>query len=191
MRPFCRVAQQVFCRASCCGRLRGGGLGCLSSASQPAKLVRQQQSLHREGCTGAQEHPDTVGGAMLTGVREAVRALSLLRGDDARFGAAAADDVATGPLVKRRMVRVGARAVLMTLKPVFVVAGWCRPWACLTRGGGVGASLCASLQVCMLPAVGLSMSQSWRIGTTYGGGCCAERRLHVVAGTGGEGAAAA
>lgn len=52
-----------------------------------------------------QEHPDTVGGAMLTGVREAVRALSLLRGDDAGFGAAAADDVATGPLVKRRVVR--------------------------------------------------------------------------------------
>ncbi|KAK9826354.1 hypothetical protein WJX81_001448 [Elliptochloris bilobata] len=48
------------------------------------------------------EHPDTVGGAMLTGMREAVRALSLLRGDDGRFGAAAADDVATGPLVKRR-----------------------------------------------------------------------------------------
>lgn len=42
---------------------------------------------------------------MLTGVREAVRALSLLRGDDARFGAAAAEDVATGPLVKRRAVR--------------------------------------------------------------------------------------
>ncbi len=46
-----------------------------------------------------------MGGAMLTGVREAVRALSLLRGDDARFGAAAAEDVATGPLVKRRAVR--------------------------------------------------------------------------------------
>ena len=52
-----------------------------------------------------QEHPDTVGGAMLTGVREAVRALSLLRGDDVGFGAAAADDVATGPLAKRRVVR--------------------------------------------------------------------------------------
>ncbi len=30
----------------------------------------------------AQEHPDTVGGAMLTGVREAVRALHMLKGDD-------------------------------------------------------------------------------------------------------------
>ena len=46
-----------------------------------------------------------MGGAMLTGVREAVRALSLLRGDDAGYGTAAADDVATGPLVKRRVVR--------------------------------------------------------------------------------------
>ncbi len=52
-----------------------------------------------------------MGGAMLTGVREAVRALSLLRGDDARFGAAAAEDVATGPLVKRRAVRRSEDAI--------------------------------------------------------------------------------
>jgi hypothetical protein len=114
-----------------------------------------------EGCTGAQEHPDTVGGAMLTGVREAVRALSLLRGDDARFGAAAADDIATGPLVKRRMVRVGPCAVLVTLLPLFALAGWCRPRARASRAGVVGASLCASLQVCTQPAVGLPSLQAW------------------------------
>ena len=46
------------------------------------------------------EHPDTVGGAMLTGMREAARALGLLRADSEGAAAAAAeagaDRAATG-----------------------------------------------------------------------------------------------
>ena len=42
-----------------------------------------------------QEHPDTVGGAMLSGMREALRALRLLKGDSDEVGATAAAAVDT------------------------------------------------------------------------------------------------
>ncbi|KAK9805594.1 hypothetical protein WJX72_006757 [[Myrmecia] bisecta] len=48
------------------------------------------------------EHPDTVGGAMLTGLREAVRALHMLKGDDDETGNAAANAVDTPLKVKKR-----------------------------------------------------------------------------------------
>jgi hypothetical protein len=54
------------------------------------------------------EHPDTVGGAMLTGLREAMRALHLLAGDEERLGEAAAADVTTD--VPRKKTRVRALA---------------------------------------------------------------------------------
>ena len=49
------------------------------------------------------EHPDTVGGAMLTGVREAVRAFHALRGKDS-FGRAAAAQVDRDAVRQRRKV---------------------------------------------------------------------------------------
>lgn len=53
-----------------------------------------------------QEHPDTVGGAMLTGVREAVRALRMLRGASEEEANAAAGAVDGGlPSRKRKQVR--------------------------------------------------------------------------------------
>ena len=54
-----------------------------------------------------QEHPDTVGGAMLTGVREAVRALRMLRGASEEHANAAAGAVDGGlPSRKRKQVRI-------------------------------------------------------------------------------------
>lgn len=50
------------------------------------------------------EHPDTVGGAMLTGMREAIRAFHMLKGEDA-FGKAAALQVETDAVRKRKKVR--------------------------------------------------------------------------------------
>ena len=49
-----------------------------------------------------QEHPDTVGGAMLTGLREAVRALHLLRGDSEAAGTDAADAIPSEAPRKRK-----------------------------------------------------------------------------------------
>lgn len=55
-----------------------------------------------------QEHPDTVGGAMLTGVREAVRALRMLKGASEEDANAAAGAVDAGlPSRKRKQVRRG------------------------------------------------------------------------------------
>ena len=52
-----------------------------------------------------QEHPDTVGGAMLTGVREAVRVLRMLKGDTEEEANAAAGAVDAGlPSRKRKQV---------------------------------------------------------------------------------------
>lgn len=52
-----------------------------------------------------QEHPDTVGGAMLTGVREAVRALRMLKGASEEEANAAAGGVDGGlPSRKRKQV---------------------------------------------------------------------------------------
>ena len=51
-----------------------------------------------------QEHPDTVGGAMLSGMREALRALRLLKGDSDEVGATAAAAVDTSTARKRRQV---------------------------------------------------------------------------------------
>jgi hypothetical protein len=55
---------------------------------------------HVAGEHTCKEHPDTVGGAMLTGMREAARALGLLRADSQGAAAAAAevgaDRAATG-----------------------------------------------------------------------------------------------
>jgi len=57
-------------------------------------------------CCGMQEHPDTVGGAMLTGVREAVRALRMLKGASEEEANAAAGGVDGGlPSRKRKQVR--------------------------------------------------------------------------------------
>ena len=50
-----------------------------------------------------QEHPDTVGGAMLTGVREAVRAFCMLTGDGADAIAAAAAQVDTDAVHRQRV----------------------------------------------------------------------------------------
>ena len=58
-------------------------------------------------CVGLQEHPDTVGGAFLTGVREAVRALHLLREDDPETAGDAADLVASEDYRPRKKVCVG------------------------------------------------------------------------------------
>ena len=57
----------------------------------------------RAGEHTCKEHPDTVGGAMLTGVREAVRAFHALHGEDA-FGRAAAAQVDRDAVRKRRKV---------------------------------------------------------------------------------------
>ena len=52
-----------------------------------------------------QEHPDTVGGAMLTGLREAVRALRMLKGASEEEANAAAGAVDGGlPSRKRKQV---------------------------------------------------------------------------------------
>ena len=51
-----------------------------------------------------QEHPDTVGGAMLTGIREAVRALHLLRRDSPEAAGEAADMVASETHRPRKQV---------------------------------------------------------------------------------------
>lgn len=51
------------------------------------------------------EHPDTVGGAMLTGMREAVRILSMLRGDREEIASAAAAARDTSTAKKRHKVR--------------------------------------------------------------------------------------
>ncbi|KAK9903424.1 hypothetical protein WJX75_005208 [Coccomyxa subellipsoidea] len=51
------------------------------------------------------EHPDTVGGAMLTGMREAVRALHLLTGDDDAAAQTAAAQVDSVAAAKRRASR--------------------------------------------------------------------------------------
>ena len=56
-------------------------------------------------CLEQQEHPDTVGGAMLTGVREAVRVLRMLKGDTEEEANAAAGAVDAGlPSRKRKQV---------------------------------------------------------------------------------------
>ena len=53
-----------------------------------------------------QEHPDTVGGAMLTGVREAVRTLRMLKGASEEEANAAGGGVDGGlPSRKRKQVR--------------------------------------------------------------------------------------
>lgn len=52
-----------------------------------------------------QEHPDTVGGAMLTGVREAVRAVRMLRGASEEQANAAAGAV-DGALPSRKRKQV-------------------------------------------------------------------------------------
>lgn len=49
------------------------------------------------------EHPDTVGGAMLTGLREAIRVFHMLKGEDA-FGKAAAALVDKDAVRKRKKV---------------------------------------------------------------------------------------
>ena len=49
------------------------------------------------------EHPDTVGGAMLTGLREGVRVFHMLKGEDA-FGKAAAALVDKDAVRKRKKV---------------------------------------------------------------------------------------
>lgn len=51
-----------------------------------------------------QEHPDTVGGAMLTGMREAIRALRMLGGDNEEIAAAIASHADTSTAKKRRQV---------------------------------------------------------------------------------------
>lgn len=55
------------------------------------------------------EHPDTVGGAMLSGLREAVRALHWLSGGDEEtaLGEAAAAQVASDTAHKKARVRYG------------------------------------------------------------------------------------
>ena len=57
----------------------------------------------RAGEHTCKEHPDTVGGAMLTGMREAVRAFHMLQGEDA-FGRAAAAQVDKDAVRKCRKV---------------------------------------------------------------------------------------
>ena len=57
-----------------------------------------------------QEHPDTVGGAMLTGVREAVRALRMLKGASEEESNAAAGAV-DGGLPSRKRKQVSALAI--------------------------------------------------------------------------------
>lgn len=52
----------------------------------------------------SQEHPDTVGGAMLTGMREAIRALRMLGGDNEEIAAAIASHADTSTAKKRRQV---------------------------------------------------------------------------------------
>lgn len=52
----------------------------------------------------SQEHPDTVGGAMLTGMREAIRALRMLKGDNEEIAAALAAHADTSTAKKRRQV---------------------------------------------------------------------------------------
>lgn len=51
-----------------------------------------------------QEHPDTVGGAMLTGMREAIRALRLLEGDNEEIASLLAAHADTSTAKKRRQV---------------------------------------------------------------------------------------
>ena len=62
-----------------------------------------------------QEHPDTVGGAMLTGMREAIRALRMLGGDNEEIAAAIASHVDTSTAKKRR--QVSCHQKLHHLKP--------------------------------------------------------------------------
>lgn len=57
----------------------------------------------RAGEHTCKEHPDTVGGAMLTGMREAIRAFHMLRGEEA-FGRAAAAQVDKDAVRKRKKV---------------------------------------------------------------------------------------
>ena len=51
-----------------------------------------------------QEHPDTVGGAMLTGMREAIRALRMFRGDREEVASLRASQADTSTAKKRRQV---------------------------------------------------------------------------------------
>lgn len=54
------------------------------------------------------EHPDTVGGAMLSGMREAVRAVHLLAGDDDTAAHAASTQVDSITAAKGRPSKVSA-----------------------------------------------------------------------------------
>ena len=72
------------------------------------------------------EHPDTVGGAMLTGLREAVRVFHMLKGEDA-FGKAAA------ALVDKDAVRKRKKASLISTCHLFQPA--CTVTSGQLRGG--------------------------------------------------------
>ena len=87
----------------------------------------------RAGEHTCKEHPDTVGGAMLTGVREAVRAFHALRGEDS-FGRAAAAQVDRDAVRKRRKVRCLRALPAQSRRhrhAAFTVSSACRPHRCL------------------------------------------------------------
>ena len=77
----------------------------------PLQLDARFMQRHGHFLTGdqhLQEHPDTVGGAMLTGMREAVRAIHLLRGDSSSGAEAELDAIPIeAPKKKRRKVGNG------------------------------------------------------------------------------------
>lgn len=88
---------------TCC-KYPSATVRCLANKSQQPSATSVMHAGVRAGEHTCKEHPDTVGGAMLTGVREAVRAFHALRGEDS-FGRAAAAQVDRDAVRKRRKVR--------------------------------------------------------------------------------------
>jgi len=62
------------------------------------------------------EHPDTVGGAMLTGMREAIRVFHMLKGEE-EFGKAAA------ALVDKDAVRKRKKVIIFLSRKKYICGG--------------------------------------------------------------------